>query len=119
MGGTRRQEHYVHYKIIERDITSILSRTSPPSKMCFWREVYYIFCRHYSRDPVECIDAKQTNERCEDWDTDDKEMESRTANGTPYIKAEPTICMDCKYKRVLREQAVSKRSEWGPEGKAP
>jgi len=77
--------------------------------MCFWREVYYIFCRHYSRDPVERIDAKRTDERCEDRDADDKEMESQTANGTPYIKAELAICMDCKYRKALREQAASKR----------
>lgn len=95
-----------------------LQNLTTVNNMCFWREVYYIFCRHYSRDPVECIDAKQTKERCEDWDADDKEMESQTANGTPYIKAEPTICINCKYRRVLREQAVSRRSGRGPEGKA-
>lgn len=78
--------------------------------MCFWREVYYIFCRYYNRDPVECIDAEQTDERCEYWDADDKEMESQTANGTPYTKAEPTICMDCKYWKKIREQEASKMS---------
>ncbi|KAH0282731.1 hypothetical protein M436DRAFT_66039 [Aureobasidium namibiae CBS 147.97] len=78
--------------------------------MCFWREAYYIFCRHCSRDPVECVDAKRTDERCENWDADDKEMESQTANSTPYIKAEPAICMDCEYRGSLPEHAASKRT---------
>ena len=87
--------------------------------MCFWREVYYVVCQHYRRDPVECMDARRSDMRCEDWNADDKEMESQTANGTPYVKAEATICMDCKYRKKLREQAAYKRSRGGPGGKAP
>jgi len=64
------------------------------------------------------MDAKRTDERCDDWDADDKEMESQTANGTPYIKAEPAICMDCRYRKKLRAQAASKRSRRGPGGQA-
>jgi hypothetical protein len=51
--------------------------------MCFWKEVYYIVCRHYSKDPVEGIEAYNADMRCKDWDAADNEMESQTANGTP------------------------------------
>jgi hypothetical protein len=65
--------------------------------MCFWKEVYYIVCRHYSKDPVECIEAYNADMRCKDWDAADNEMENQIANGTPYIKAVNGICMDCRY----------------------
>jgi hypothetical protein len=85
--------------------------------MCFWKNVYYTVCQHYSRDPVECMDAQQRDLRCEDWEADDKEMESQTANGTPYIKAVADICMDCRYEK-MRRKAANKKSRRGPEGEA-
>jgi hypothetical protein len=85
--------------------------------MCFWKNVYYIVCQHYSRDPVECMDAQQRDLRCEDWEADDKEMESQTANGTPYIKAVADICMDCRYEK-MRRRAANKKSRRGPGGEA-
>ncbi|CAD0110505.1 unnamed protein product [Aureobasidium uvarum] len=86
--------------------------------MCFWRHVYYIDCKHYSRDPVECTEAYRTNMRCEGWEADDKEMESQTASGTSYTKAEPGECMDCKYMAMLRRNTNNKKSGSGSGGKA-
>lgn len=84
--------------------------------MCYWRHVYYIACKHYTRDPVECINADRTGMRCEGWDADDKEIESRTGNGTSYTKAVPEKCMDCKYLANMRRNADDKKSGGGSGG---
>ncbi|THX91762.1 hypothetical protein D6D08_02921 [Aureobasidium pullulans] len=76
--------------------------------MCFWRNVYYVDCKHYSRDPVACIEANHTDTHCEGWDDDDKEMQSQTRDGTPYTKALPGDCMDCKYRARLKKIKDSK-----------
>ncbi|CAD0039228.1 unnamed protein product, partial [Aureobasidium pullulans] len=84
--------------------------------MCFWRNVYYVDCKHYSRDPVACIEANHTDTHCEGWDDDDKEMQSQTRDGTPYTKALPGDCMDCKYRARLKKIKDSK-SGGGPGGR--
>lgn len=87
--------------------------------MCYWRYVYHIVCKHYTRDPVECIDADRTGMRCENWDADDNEIESRTANGTFYTKAESDKCMDCRYLANMRRNAAAdKKSEGGSGGES-
>lgn len=87
--------------------------------MCYWLYVYHIVCKHYTRDPVECIDADRTGMRCENWDADDNEIESRTANGTFYTKAESDKCMDCRYLANMRRNAAAdKKSEGGSGGES-
>jgi hypothetical protein len=62
--------------------------------MCHWGTVYYIGCRCYSKDPIECIEAENAHMRCEGWDHEDKEKKRLTGNGVPYTKAVNGICMD-------------------------
>jgi len=83
--------------------------------MCFWRNVFYIGCKHYRRDPVEYIEANHTDMRCEGWDDDGNEMQSQTRDGTPYTKALPGNCMNCKYLASLKKNK-DKRSGGGSGG---
>lgn len=85
----------------------------PAYSMCYWRHVYHIVCKHYTRDPVECIDADHTGMRCEGWDAVDKEIESQTASGTSYTKAEPDTCMNCRYMVNMRRNASDGKSRGG------
>lgn len=93
--------------------TSNNRKEIPAYSMCYWRYVCHIVCKHYTRDPIECFDADHTGIRCAGWKADHNDVESRTGNDTPYTKAEPDKCIDCKYQANMRRDADDKESGGG------
>ncbi|TIA44338.1 hypothetical protein D6C79_06405 [Aureobasidium pullulans] len=76
-----------------------------------WHSARHFYSKNYSTISTILhlkVVAMHKDTHCEGWDDDDKEMQSQTRDGTPYTKALPGDCMDCKYRASLKKSKDSK-----------
>ncbi|KEQ63593.1 uncharacterized protein M437DRAFT_46656, partial [Aureobasidium melanogenum CBS 110374] len=59
----------------------------PNRKMCHWRKIHYIYCRHTFHKVFKCSRGELRGYPCADWDDEANERLTLNHNGRPYIPA--------------------------------
>jgi hypothetical protein len=96
---------------------------STAQKMCMWRTVFWIVCRHRRKQVVKCFEDDEFDAPCDDWDDQSNEQQTLTHDGRPYTLALNEMCPGCRWEAVLdameergREREERERRDSGTNG---